>query len=161
MANIPIPPPNVPLISDDGRVNNAWYRYFVSLNVTADSGAAGSVSTDPGSGLTGGGSVSAGISLSIADNGVTNAKLRQSAGTSVIGRSASSTGNVADITAAANKSVLAREAGALVFTTDPTVEDLTCDTLRINATPTAAVVVQSHYATINFNGTPYKVLLAP
>lgn len=51
----------------------------------------------------------------IADNSVTDAKLRQSAGYSVIGRSASSTGNVADITASGNNQTLMRTGGAVGF----------------------------------------------
>lgn len=35
-----------------------------------------------------------------------------------------------------------------------------CDTLRIDASPTAAVVSQSHHVPININGTDYKLLLA-
>ena len=42
----------------------------------------------------------------VATNGISNANLRQSAGLSVIGRSANTTGNVADITAAADGDVL-------------------------------------------------------
>lgn len=52
----------------------------------------------------------------IAANGVVDAMLRQSAGTSVIGRSAGSTGNVADITASSNDTLLARVSGSLGFT---------------------------------------------
>lgn len=52
----------------------------------------------------------------IANNAVTDAKIRQSAGYSVIGRSASTTGNVADITAAADNTVLIRQSGSLSFT---------------------------------------------
>jgi uncharacterized protein DUF5907 len=52
----------------------------------------------------------------IAANAVTDTKLRQSAGTSVIGRSANTTGNVADITASADDLLLARVSGSLGFT---------------------------------------------
>lgn len=51
----------------------------------------------------------------IEDNAVTNAKLRQSAGLSVIGRSANTTGNVADITAASDDLVLRRSGTAIGF----------------------------------------------
>ena len=57
-----------------------------------------------------------GTALSIANNAVTDAALRQSAGTSVLGRSAGTTGNVADITAAADDRVLSRASGVLAFT---------------------------------------------
>ena len=53
----------------------------------------------------------------IAGNAVTDAKLRQSAGLSVIGRSASTTGNVADITAANDNEVLRRSGTTLGFGT--------------------------------------------
>lgn len=51
----------------------------------------------------------------IADDAVTDAKLRESAAVSVIGRSANSTGNPADIAAAANDRVLARTSNTLAF----------------------------------------------
>jgi len=53
---------------------------------------------------------------------VSNANIRESAGVSIIGRSASSTGAVADITAGANGQVLKREADALVFDTVDTAD---------------------------------------
>lgn len=37
---------------------------------------------------------------------------------------------------------------------------LQCDTLRLDATPTAAAVAQTHHVPININGTIYKLLLA-
>lgn len=49
----------------------------------------------------------------IAANAITNTLLRDSAGVSVIGRSANTTGDPADITAAADDRVLARTGGAL------------------------------------------------
>lgn len=51
----------------------------------------------------------------IANDAVTDAKLRESAGVSVIGRSANSTGNPADIVAASNNQVLKRVSDALSF----------------------------------------------
>lgn len=56
-------------------------------------------------------------STSIADNDVTNAKLRDSAATSVIGRSANSTGDPADIAASASDEVLRRSGTTLGFGT--------------------------------------------
>lgn len=53
----------------------------------------------------------------IAANAVTDAKFRQSAGLSVVGRSANTTGNVADITAANDGEVLRRSGTALGFGT--------------------------------------------
>lgn len=51
----------------------------------------------------------------MADDAVTNAKLRNSAGVSVIGRSAGTTGDPADITAAADDRLLGRSGGVLAF----------------------------------------------
>lgn len=53
--------------------------------------------------------------LSIGTNKVTNTHLRQSAGLSVIGRSANSTGNVADIVAATDNFVLRRSGTSIGF----------------------------------------------
>jgi hypothetical protein len=51
----------------------------------------------------------------IANNAVTDAKIRQSAGLSVIGRSTNTTGNVADITAAVASTYLKRAAGNILW----------------------------------------------
>lgn len=51
----------------------------------------------------------------IANNAVTNAKLRQSAGLSLIGRSGNSTGNVADITAGSSHTFLGYDGSSLSF----------------------------------------------
>lgn len=56
-----------------------------------------------------------GTVLTIGTNQVIDTMLRQSAGTSVIGRSAGSTGNVADIAASSNDTFLRMTAGALNF----------------------------------------------
>lgn len=63
--------------------------------------------TDNGAGST--------LVWSVAANGITDAKLRQSGATSVVGRSANSTGNVADIAASANGQVLRRKTNVLGF----------------------------------------------
>lgn len=57
------------------------------------------------------------VTFAIPNNGVTNALLRTSAGLSVIGRSANTTGNVADITAANDAEVLRRSGTTLGFGT--------------------------------------------
>lgn len=64
------------------------------------------------------------VSLTIQANAVTNAKFRQSAATSVVGRSANSTGNVADIAASADGQFLMRTSGALSFAA-PTATQIT------------------------------------
>lgn len=53
--------------------------------------------------------------VSIIANGISDSLIRQSAGVSVVGRSANSAGNVADITASANGQFLARSGNALSF----------------------------------------------
>lgn len=54
-------------------------------------------------------------STTVADNAITNAKLRDSVGVSVIGRSVNSTGDPADIAATLDGQVLRRAAGVLGF----------------------------------------------
>jgi hypothetical protein len=56
-----------------------------------------------------------GTEFSVETNGITDAMLRQSAGLSVIGRSANTTGNVADITAASDNEVLRRSGTSIGF----------------------------------------------
>jgi microcystin-dependent protein len=67
----------------------------------------------------------------IQPNVVTDAKLRTGGACSVVGRSANSTGNVADIAASADNQVLRRVSGALGFSTIPTgciADDAVTDT---------------------------------
>lgn len=68
----------------------------------------GDVTAGPGSGSQ---------AATIANNAVSDAKFRQSAGLSVVGRSANSTGNVADITAANDGEVLRRSGTSVGFGT--------------------------------------------
>ncbi|KKN57385.1 hypothetical protein LCGC14_0562910, partial [marine sediment metagenome] len=56
------------------------------------------------------------ITVGVAVNGISNAKLRDSVATSVIGRAGGTTGDPADIAAAVDDRVLARAAGTLSFT---------------------------------------------
>lgn len=68
------------------------------------------------SALTGDISAAAGSNTtSIGNNKVLDTMIRQSAGVSVIGRSANSTGNVADISASADNTYLGRNSGSLSF----------------------------------------------
>lgn len=55
------------------------------------------------------------VVATIAANAVSNAKFRQSAGTSLVGRSAGSTGNVADIVSTVDGTYAVRRAGAIVI----------------------------------------------
>ena len=59
---------------------------------------------------------SSGAVWTIDNNAITDAKLRDSAAVSIIGRSANSSGDPADIAASANGQVLARMSNAVAFT---------------------------------------------
>ena len=95
------------------------------------------------------GTGSAGSPFSIATNGISNTLIRQSVGVSVIGRSANSTGNVADITASADGQVLLRAGGALTFTT-----------LAAN-TPTFGIFGDGSDGNLHFDGTSTVFGIAP
>lgn len=140
-----------------GKLTREGYTFLVTLNNNVAQAGAGVVSTLPGSGLSGGGTVADGVDLSIANNGVSNAMLRQSVGTSVIGRYAGTTGNVADIQAVQNGTVLTRQGNQLAFTTNIDVADVRTDTFRIDQAPVAEVIVATHTLTISLNGTDYKI----
>ena len=109
MANL-IPGPEVPVVDQRGFMHPAWYRYFSAKGRVASAGE-----VLAGDGLDGGGFVADGIEIEIEAGGVTNAMLRQGAGTSVIGRFQGSAGQVADIRAMANGRYLARFGDILVF----------------------------------------------
>ena len=66
----------------------------------------GDVTTGPGSGSQ---------AATISTNAVTNTKFRQSAGTSVVGRSANSTGNIADITATIASTYLKKNSTSILW----------------------------------------------
>lgn len=150
-----IPPANIPVIDENGFLNPTWYRYLASLQRSTDEVTAGSVTTDASSGLQGGGAVSDGISLSIADNGVTNAMFRQGAGTSILGRKYGSTGDLADIIATANNQLLSRESGALTFTATPTLDGLKFG----GAATVSAATPSTHKFAVTCNGVNYFILL--
>lgn len=102
------------------------------------------------SALTGDVTASAGSNATtIANNAVSDAKLRDSAGVSVIGRSANSTGDPADIAAGADGDVLRRAAGTVGFGSIPeaSVTNLTTD-LAGKAPVGAEYVVSSADATL-------------
>lgn len=113
MTNSALPGPRIPVVDENGLINAAWYRYFVGLEKDASTAVAGAIVTNGG--LSGGGVVSDGLTLSIADGGVTNAKLRDGLSTSVIGRFQGTDGPVADIQATADDRVLGRFGGELAF----------------------------------------------
>ena len=150
-----IPPSNIPLVDENGFLSTPWYRYFASLQRATDDVTAGDITTAAGSGLQGGGSIADGVSLSIADNGVTNAMFRQGAGTSVLGRKYGSMGDLADITATANNQLLSRESGALVFTATPTLDGLKFS----GAATVSAATPSTHKIAVTCNGVSYFMLL--
>jgi hypothetical protein len=82
--------------------------------IGAGSGGGSVTSVATGTGLTGGPITTTGT-ISVATNGVTDALFRQSAGLSVVGRSANTTGNVADVIAATDHQVLRRSGTAIGF----------------------------------------------
>lgn len=105
MANVRIsdlPPATTPLGGDE-------------LVEVTQGGRSRSITTSDLSG--GGGSIPDGsiTTAKLADDAVTNPKLRNSAAVSVIGRAANTTGDPADITAAADDFLLRRTGGALSF----------------------------------------------
>lgn len=112
-TSINVPP--TAFVDKSGRLTREAYRFLLSLTQNANTGASGEVATPPSGGLQGGGVVADGISLSIQNNGVTSAMLRQSLALSVMGRAFGSNGNVADITADADNRVLGRFGGQLMF----------------------------------------------
>lgn len=140
------------------RAANNFLNSLVRKSNTADSGE---VQTNPGSGLEGGGFVADGIDLSIAPNGVSNAMIRESAGTSIIGRYQNSTGDVADVRAVQNRVVLGRQSDQLAFFPSVDVPSVVCDAFRINQAPVAQVVVCTHTVVFNVNGTDYEFPCIP
>jgi hypothetical protein len=84
----------------------------ITIAATGSGGTVTSVAS--GTGLTGGPITTTGT-LSVATNGITNTLLRDSAALSVIGRSANSTGDPADIAAASDHQVLRRSGTAVGF----------------------------------------------
>lgn len=105
---------SLPLASSGGTAPNITLNYDnVSLTLTSGT-------TLQRAAFTGDVTASAGLNaLTIAANAVTDTKLRLSAALSVIGRSANSSGNVADIVAGADGDILRRSGTTLGFGTVP------------------------------------------
>lgn len=95
----------------------------------------------------------------IASNAVTDAKFRQSAGVSIVGRSANSTGNVADIAASANGQVLKRSSNALSFAAVDLGADVTGSLLVANG-GTGSTYLEANNVLLG-NGTDAVQAVAP
>lgn len=122
----------VKVSSGDTTADYLFSKLVAGSNITLTKNNPGGVETitiDSAGGGGGGGStnytfiaplqVASGTNVSIAANGIDNTLIRQSAGVSVIGRAANSTGNVADITAASDNQIFGRFGGSLSFATLP------------------------------------------
>jgi hypothetical protein len=95
----------------------------------------------------------------LVDNAVTDPKLRDSAGLSVIGRGANSTGNPADIVAGTNKQVLRRDGSSLGFgAVDLSSNQAVTGTLPVNQGGTGITSFGTGVAT--WLGTPSSANLA-
>lgn len=99
--------------------------------------------------LAGGGDLSANRTLSISANGITDALLRQGGATSVVGRSAGTTGNLADIAASADNQVLRRSGGVLAF---GTIATASITGLAVVATSGSAADLTGNLAVARLNG---------
>ncbi len=135
-------------------------RFLNSIVRNSNEAAAGSVTTGPGSGLQGGGEVAAGISISIAPNGVTNAMLAQVSACTVKGRFANSTGNVSDIAATQNRVALQRQGNQLAFYPYVDVPSVVCDELTIDDTPASSTATVTHSIPIETASGTFYILLS-
>jgi hypothetical protein len=97
----------------------------------------------------------------LVDNAVTDAKLRDSGALSVIGRSANSEGNPADISAGTNHQVLRRDGSTLGFgAVDLSSNQAVTGTLPANQGGTGAATLTANYALLG-NGTSALQMIAP
>lgn len=157
-------------------LNTEYNTVFDCVNSISDSNITASAAIDPkklgasiaGDGISRNGSTGV-LAVSVDDtsveisgdtvrlkaNGTSNAKIRQSAGVSVIGRSANSTGDVADITAGSNGQVLKRTADALSFAQVATADiaDAAVTHAKLAARATGTSVAAGGIATSASSGT--------
>lgn len=116
----------------------------VDSTITKTDGGAGTTVTLSRAPLTGDVTTSANVAT-ITNDAVTDAKLRESAALSVIGRSANSTGNPADIAAATDGDVLRRAGTTLGFSQPTAIQEVTLvncanDDIAITGTETLRIV---------------------
>lgn len=97
--------------------------------------------------------------VTVATNGIANTNIRQSAGLSVIGRSANTTGNVADITAAADGDVL-RVSGTTLGFGDVSLTTGVTGTLPVGNGGTGLTAVGGSGTLLGSNGSA-NVYLSP
>lgn len=101
-----LPGAQEPVTGSNGRIGPPWYRFLARMERLLGRGL-----TDAGTGLAANGDGA----LSIADNGVSNAMLRDSLALSVIGRQLDTDGDPQDIQAGADGWVLQRDGNTVVF----------------------------------------------
>lgn len=138
VQQVSINPPPTSFVDRNGKLTREAYRFLLGLTRNSNQAVSGEVLTADDSGLEGGGFVADGVSLSIAEGGVTNARIRPALATSVIGRFQNSGGVVADIQAVADDTVLGRFGGQLVF-------------MPVSSIP--ATVADGNYGDITVSGT--------
>ena len=116
----------------------------VTLTVAAAASVSGTNTGDQTITLTGDvtGSGPGSFAATIANDAVTDAKLRDSAAVSVIGRAANSTGNPADIAAGSNGTFLGRRADALAFVS-PKLAELTHTGALVSHSTTQSVATST------------------
>jgi hypothetical protein len=93
--------------------------------------------------------------VKIADDAVSNAKIRPSTGLSVIGRSANSTGDVADIVASTDGRPLRRNGSVLEFSqlTTSGIADSAITATKLSGNQTGTAPIYGVRAWVVFNGT--------
>lgn len=111
LAYLKIPHGIAPTSPVDGDIWTTTDGLYVRVNGATGQMLLSSRTISTTAPLAGGGDLSVNRTLSINANGISDSLLRQSAARSVIGRSAGTTGNVADITASSGSDGVLRESG--------------------------------------------------
>lgn len=155
-----LPPPAQFVDPATGRLTRQANNFLNAITSSSNVAASGDIATPADSGLEGGGTVADGVTLSIAPNGVTDQMLRQSVATSVIGRLQNSAGNVSDIPAVQNRTVLQRIGDQLSFFPALDVPSVTCDTLTILDNPVGSVATTTHVIALETAAGTFYLLLS-